>query len=84
MTAAPFTGNHVFLALMPQIDKPRISVEVLRGKAVGMGTRIQRGRELCIPISLQENLALRVSQAAGTTSRIAISFARVIATPVHS
>ena len=27
---------------------------------------MQQGRELCIPISLPVNLALRVSQAAGT------------------
>jgi hypothetical protein len=57
---------------------------VLRGKSEGMGDRMQQGREPCISIFLPVNLGLRVSQAAGTTSRIAISFAHVIVTPAHS
>jgi hypothetical protein len=39
---------------------------VLRGKSEDVGNRMQQGRELFIPIFLPVNLALRVSQAAGT------------------
>lgn len=39
---------------------------VLRGNPEDVGNRMQQGRELCIPIFLPVNFALRVSQAAGT------------------
>jgi len=36
------------------------------GQSENMGNRMQQGRELWIPIFLPVNLALRVSEAAGT------------------
>ena len=67
-------GNEMcrYLPRFPEITFGTLTVSarcrgsVLRGKSEGMGNRMQQGRELCIPIFLPVNLALRVSQAAST------------------
>ena len=50
----------------PATVSARCTGAVLRGKSEDVVNRMQQGRELWIPIFLPVNLALRVSQAAGT------------------